>query len=101
MTGLVVDRRGTALRFAVRVQPRAARNEVAGVHDAALKVRLNAPPVDGAANEALVKFLARAIGVASRQVRIVSGTTSRLKTIEVEGIDAKHLDRLTTLADDR
>ncbi len=98
MTGLAVDRRGTALRFAVRVQPRAARNEVAGVQGVALKVRLNAPPVDGAANEALVRFLARALGVAPRQVRIVSGATARLKTIEVEGIDPKHLDRLTTQA---
>ena len=50
-------------RFGVRVQPRAARNEIVGVQDAALKVRLTAPPVEGQANAALVAFLAEQLGV--------------------------------------
>ena len=75
-----------AVRFAVHVQPRASRSEIAGLHGDALKVRLAAPPVDGAANEALIDFLATSLGVARRAVRLVSGPTSRSKVVEVEGV---------------
>jgi len=60
------------------VQPRASRSEIIGQHGAALKVRLQAPPVDGAANEALVRLLADSLGVPQRSVRVVAGATSRL-----------------------
>ncbi len=73
------------MRFDVRVQPRATRSEIVGEYGDALKVRLSAPPVDGAANEALVDFLAKELGVARRDVRIVSGASSRAKTVEVAG----------------
>jgi uncharacterized protein (TIGR00251 family) len=74
------------VRFSVRVQPRASRNEVAGVHGDALKVRLTAPPVDGAANDELLKFLAHVFAVGRRDVRILAGETSRSKIVEIEGI---------------
>jgi uncharacterized protein (TIGR00251 family) len=67
------------------VQPRATRSEIVGLHGAALKVRLQAPPVDGAANEALVTLLAERLGVPRRAVRVVAGASSRAKTVEVEG----------------
>jgi uncharacterized protein (TIGR00251 family) len=70
----------------VHVQPRASRSEVVGTHGAALKVRLLAPPVNGAANDALVALLAERLGVAKRAVRIVAGATSRTKTVEIDGI---------------
>lgn len=73
------------MRVSVHVQPRASRSEIAGVHGDALKVRLPAPPVDGAANEALIALLARGLGVARRDVRIVAGTASRTKTVEIRG----------------
>jgi hypothetical protein len=92
--GLAVSRRGDAVRFAVRVQPRASRSEVAGVHGDALKVRLSAPPVDGAANEALVRLLAEALGVPRRAVRIESGHGSRTKRVEVEGVEPEAVRRL-------
>jgi uncharacterized protein (TIGR00251 family) len=82
---LRVDVRGTVVRVAVHVQPRASRSEIVGVHGAALKVRLQAPPVDGAANEALVTLLAEQLGVPQRSVRVVAGTTSRAKTVEIDG----------------
>lgn len=82
------------VRFAVRVQPRASRSEIVGLHGDALKVRLSAPPVDGAANEALVELMAGALGVAKRAVRIVSGESSRSKTVEVEGVTAAAVLRL-------
>jgi len=82
---LRVDVKGTVVRVAVHVQPRASRSEIIGQHGAALKVRLQAPPVDGAANEALVRLLADSLGVPQRAVRVVAGTTSRSKTVEVDG----------------
>ena len=74
-------------RLVVHVQPRARRTEVAGRHGAAIKVRLHAPPVDGAANDELVRFLAETLGVSRRAVRIASGLTSRTKTVEIAGLD--------------
>lgn len=86
--------RGGAARFGVRVQPRASRSEIVGEHGGALRVRLSAPPVDGAANEALVDLLARALDVPRRAIRIVGGHGSRGKTVEVEGVDAAAVRRL-------
>lgn len=82
------------VRFAVRVQPRASRSEIVGLHGDALRIRLSAPPVDGAANEALVELVATALGVAKRAVRIVSGESSRSKIVEVEGVTAAAVLRL-------
>ena len=75
---------GTA--FAVRVIPRAQKNAIQGELGDALKVRLCAPPVDGAANAALVEFLADKAGVPRSRVRIVSGATGRNKRIEIAGL---------------
>jgi uncharacterized protein (TIGR00251 family) len=80
-----VDVSGTVVRVSVHVQPRASRSEIIGQHGAALKVRLQAPPVDGAANEALVQLLSDSLGVSRRSVRVVAGATSRTKTVEVVG----------------
>jgi len=64
------------------------------VLDGALRVRLHAPPVDGAANDALVTFLADQLAVPRRGVRILTGTTSRTKTVEVEGVTSADVARL-------
>jgi len=82
---LRVEVKGSLIRVAVHVQPRASRSEIVGQHGAALKVRLQAPPVDGAANDALVRLLADALGVSQRSVRVVAGATSRAKTVEIDG----------------
>jgi len=74
--------------FRVRVQPRASKNQLAGVLDGALKVRITAPPVDGEANGACLKFLAGVLGVPARSVELVSGQTSRNKTVRVLGLTA-------------
>jgi uncharacterized protein (TIGR00251 family) len=84
------------VRFDVRVQPRASRSEIAGVYGEALKVRLSQPPVDGEANEALIDLLAKKLGIAKRDVRIVSGTTSRTKTVEVIGVTVSAVQSLAT-----
>ena len=82
---LRVERREASIRVHVHVQPRASRSEVVGLHGSALKVRLHAPPVDGAANDALVLLLAERLGVPKRAVRIVAGETSREKVVEIDG----------------
>lgn len=86
--------RADVVRFEVRVQPRASRTEFAGRMNGVLRIRLQAPPVDGAANEALVSFLADELGVPRRQVRIVSGFGSRNKVVEVESPSRPALDRI-------
>lgn len=70
----------------VRVIPRAGTSGLAGTRGDALLVRLNAPPVEGAANKALVELLARELGVAKRAVTVVSGERSRQKRVRVEGM---------------
>ena len=74
-------------RLVVHVQPRAARSELAGRHGDAVKVRLHAAPVDGAANDELVRLLAETLGVSRQAVRIVRGHGARRKTVEVDGLD--------------
>lgn len=81
-------------RFAVHVQPRAKHTEVAGTHGAAVKIRLAAPPVDGAANDALQHFLAERLGVPRAAVRVVAGLASRDKWIEVDGLSAAEARRV-------
>ncbi len=80
-----------AVSFQVRVVPRANKSEIVGVEGDALKVRLKAPPVEGKANEALVKFLAERLAVSKSQIEILSGHTSRTKVVRVRGIQAGHL----------
>lgn len=68
------------------MQPRASRNRLEGVHGDRLRMRLTAPPVDGAANAACIAFLAKSLGVRRAQVRIEAGTKSRDKLIHVMGV---------------
>lgn len=75
------------VELAIQVQPRASRSEVVGPHGGALKIRLAAPPVDGAANEELVAFLAKVLKVPRSAVEIVSGMTGRKKRVRVAGVD--------------
>lgn len=85
-----------AVTFRVRVAPRASRTAVAGEHDGALKVRVAAPPVEGAANEELVRFLARHFGVPARDVEIVAGHSSKTKRVRLRGVTTEQLARLTS-----
>jgi uncharacterized protein len=81
MTG---SRGSTVFRLQIHLQPRAARDRIVGWHAEALKVQVHAPPVDGAANAALVKLLARTLDVPRRAVRILQGSASRTKVVEVD-----------------
>ena len=68
------------------VQPRASRNEVVGRQGGALKIRVAAPPVDGEANEALLRFIAKSLGLPRRAVAIVRGASGRRKSVRVRGL---------------
>jgi uncharacterized protein len=78
-------------RINVYVQPRASKTAVAGMHDGCVKIRLAAPPVDGAANAALIEFVADQLGIAKSRVRIAAGLTSRRKTVEVDGVTVEQV----------
>lgn len=83
---LEMQEKNGAVIVGVRVQPRARRDEIAGEREGALRVRLQAPPVDDRANEALIEFLARILKISRSAVRILSGERSRMKCVELSGV---------------
>jgi uncharacterized protein len=83
-----------AIIFSVRVVPRASRSAVVGEHDGALRVRVAAPLVDGAANEELVRLLAGALDLPLRDVEIKSGHSSKLKQVRARGAVRERLESL-------
>ena len=82
------------VRFIVRVQPRASRDEIAGEYQGGIKIRLTSPPVDDRANEALRKLLAARLNVPLAAVRIASGERSRTKRVEISGVSATMIEAL-------
>jgi uncharacterized protein (TIGR00251 family) len=87
---------GTFLHL--RIQPRASRDDIVGLHGDALKVRITAPPVDSAANEALIKFLAKQLNLPKSRLQLTKGQTSRNKTIfltntQVDDLPKEFLER--------
>jgi hypothetical protein len=94
VSGFDAEQRGKAVRFSVHLQPRASKNEIAGLHGGALKVRLTAPPVEGLANQALIDFLSQSLEIPRRNVCIVSGFSSRNKVVEASEVDLDAVQRL-------
>jgi uncharacterized protein len=82
---------GPAVRFAVRLTPRAGASRIDGVRDGSLRVRVTAPPVDGAANAALIALIADALGVPRGSVRVALGSGSRDKLVAVDGVSPSRL----------
>lgn len=78
-------RNGEVLTLTLHIQPGAKRTDVAGLHGEALKIRLAAPPIEGRANDALLKFIAESFGVPLRQVELKQGPQSRHKVVAVTG----------------
>ncbi|TFH67041.1 MAG: YggU family protein [Gemmatimonadales bacterium] len=93
-----VTRAGDGIRLTVHVQPKARRTEIVGRHGDALKVRLSAPPVDGAANKALVEFLAETLKIPQVGIRIAGGGSSRRKAIMISGVTVARARRALGLA---
>ena len=80
------------MELRVRVTARASRDELAGLKDGVLHVRVSAPPVDGKANQAVTRLIAKALGVGRTSVRVVRGERSRDKVVEVDGLTAAQVD---------
>ncbi len=82
----IIEDADGAVRFKVRLTPRAAMDKIEGTHQDALKIRVKAPPVDGKANTALIKFLSKSLGISQSKITVIFGHTSRVKLIRAEGI---------------
>ena len=83
------------MRLAIRITPNASRDEVVGrTDDGAFRVKVQSPPVEGAANRRLIRFLADRLGVPKSRIRIVSGDTSRTKQLEIEGDEQDIIRRM-------
>jgi uncharacterized protein (TIGR00251 family) len=80
--------------FVVRLQPRASKDEITGEIDGALKIRLQAPALEGRANEALIQFLSQLLKTPKGAVRILSGERSRIKRLEIRGVTKQQIERL-------
>jgi uncharacterized protein (TIGR00251 family) len=87
-------KQANAVTLPIRIQPRASKNEIIRREDGGLKIRLTAPPVDGAANDALIRFLSDAFSVPKSSIEIVSGHTSRDKIVRIHGTSEAEAERL-------
>jgi len=87
---------GDGLCFDVLVQPRASRRRIGPVQGDRLKIAVTAPPVDGAANKAVVEAFAKALHVAKRNVAVTSGATGRRKTVRITGVDRAAIEALAS-----
>jgi uncharacterized protein len=95
MNALIVQDTKAGAVLSVHIQPRASTTECVGIHGDAIKIRVAAPPVDGAANDELIRFLACRLSVSPASVQIHSGASGRYKRVLVKGTTAQFvLDRL-------
>ena len=82
---------GTSATVSVRVVPRSAKEGVAGFEGGVVRIRLNAPPVEGQANDALVRFLAKALRVPKSRITLVAGEKGRSKIVRIAGVTREAL----------
>ena len=82
------------IRFSAIIQPRSSKNEVTGVYNDALKIRLTSPPVDNKANKACMSFFAKWLGISPSKISIVQGLSSKNKIIEVDGLTEKQFHEI-------
>ncbi len=91
MSGLRVQEDEDSVTFEVRVAPRASRNAIIGIYEGVLKVALTAPPVEGAANDALRKLFAKTLGVPKSNIEIIRGKRARNKQVRIQGVSREAL----------
>jgi len=75
-----------SINIQVQIQPKSSKDQIIGIHNGRLKIKISAPPVDGKANQALIEFMSKVLGVSKSKVEIVKGHTSKLKTLKIIGI---------------
>ena len=93
MAEIEIIEKDDSATFAVRVIPRSSKTEIVGEHNGALKIKLKPPPVDGAANEELIRYLSKLFDVSRSKIEIVSGETSRSKRIRIADLSRSDIDR--------
>jgi len=94
---LNIKTKNDGVLFKIHVQPRASTNAVAGLYDDALKIRLTAPPIDGAANKMCINFLSKQLGITKSSIEIVAGQTSRTKHIFIRCADDSPIENQTQI----
>ena len=90
---LQIQNTGEGLEFRLHVLPRAKRSEVAGLHGGALKLKITAPPVDDAANRAIIQYFSTLLGIPKSSVQILSGLKSREKKLQIRGVTLQNFLR--------
>lgn len=83
-----------SLNIQVQIQPGSSKDQIIGLHNGRLKIKISAPPVGGKANQDLIEFIAKALGVSKSKIEIVKGRTSKLKTLKISAIDQKSFSLL-------
>lgn len=79
------------IRFEVKVQPKSSQNQITGIVEGVMKIRLTSPPVDGKANQALINMLSKIVDVPKKSITIIRGETSTNKLIQISGVDKETL----------
>ena len=87
-------READGVSFEVWVQPRSSKMEISGIHDGVLRVRLTAPPVDGAANKQCIELLSRKMKIPKRAIRITSGASARRKRLKISGLGIEEVKKI-------
>jgi uncharacterized protein (TIGR00251 family) len=95
---LQIRETAAGLEVRIHVQPRARRNELAGIHNGALKLKVLAPPVDDAANRAIIEFFSSLLDISKSSIRIISGQKSRDKTLLIQGLSQKAFIALANIS---
>jgi uncharacterized protein (TIGR00251 family) len=90
-TGCQIRETSAGIEIPLHVQPRARRSQIVGIHNRALKIKIAAPPVDDAANRAIVEFFSRLLGVSKSRVCIIAGEKSRDKVLRIDGLSLNTL----------
>jgi len=83
-----------SLNIQVQIQPGSSKDQIIGLHNGRLKIKISAPPVDGKANQNLIEFISKALGVSKSKIEILKGRTSKLKTLKISGVDQKSFSLL-------
>lgn len=92
---------GSGIRISIYAQPRASRTELIGLHNGSLKVKVNAPPVEGAANAALIVFFSELLGIPQSRIHVAQGALSRYKALELQGEPKKLIEKTSGLIAER
>jgi hypothetical protein len=85
--------KGAAITLKIHLHPRASRDEIVGLHGDALKVRITAPPIEGRANLALQRFIAKKLNLSASQVEIMAGQRSREKILKISGVTHEDVEK--------